>query len=307
MKKRIKNMLVFTWNKVIDYKISITNNIYILFDKIKKIIYSKPKVLSIDETLDFIIKNKCSVNRFGDGELKLMMGQRIFFQSHSQDLENRLRESLKNREENLITCIPDIFEDLSVYAEEPYNYWKLHIAKTRSKWYRLIDKNKIYGNAFISRCYYGFKDKKNCKRWFDKIKKIWNGRDIVIIEGKKSRLGIGNDLFKDARSIERILCPEKDAFNKYEEILNAAKRSSKEKLILLAIGPTATVLSYDLYKEGYQVIDIGHIDIEYEWFLMGATKKEKINNKFIGEAIGGDKVTECNDNNYLSQIIAVIG
>lgn len=36
MKKRIKNMLVFTWNKVIDYKISITNNIYILFDKIKK-------------------------------------------------------------------------------------------------------------------------------------------------------------------------------------------------------------------------------------------------------------------------------
>ena len=29
--------------------------------------------------------------------------------------------------------------------------------------------------------------------------------------------------------------------------------------------------------------------------------------EFIGEAIGGDKVTECNDNDYLSQIIAVIG
>ena len=45
------------------------------------------------------------------------------------------------------------------------------------------------------------------------------------------------------------------------------QKLSKNKLILIALGPTATVLSYDLYKLGYHVIDIGHADIEYEWFL----------------------------------------
>ena len=37
-------------------------------------------------------------------------------------------------------------------------------------------------------------------------------------------------------------------------------------LFLVALGPTATVLAYDLTKHGAQAIDIGHLDIEYEWF-----------------------------------------
>lgn len=302
----MKNILVWIWNKSIDYKISAINKIYILIDKINKLVNSKPKVLNIDETIDYIIKNKSSVSRFGDGELKLMTEKSIFFQTYSKELGIRLKQVIRNEEKNLIVCIPDIFGKLSIYAEEPFNYWKLHIAKTRSTWYGLIDKNSVYGNAFISRCYYGFKDKSNCKTWFKKIKTIWINRDIVIVEGKKSRLGIGNDLFNNTKSIKRILCPEKNAFDKYDEILNEIKKLDKEKLILLAIGPTATVLAYDLYKAGYQAIDIGHIDIEYEWFLMGATKKEKIKNKFVGEALGGDKVGECNDKYYLSQVIKVI-
>ena len=32
----------------------------------------------------------------------------------------------------------------------------------------------------------------------------------------------------------------------------------------------------DLYNLGYQAIDIGHIDIEYEWFLRNATKNIKV-------------------------------
>jgi len=30
------------------------------------------------------------------------------------------------------------------------------------------------------------------------------------------------------------------------------------------LGPTTTVLAYDLYKNGYQAIDIGHVDLEHE-------------------------------------------
>lgn len=50
-------------------------------------------------------------------------------------------------------------------------------------------------------------------------------------------------------------------------------------IVLLAIGPTATVLSYDLADNGFQVIDIGHLDVEYQWYLMQAKKKMPLENR----------------------------
>ena len=80
-------------------------------------------------------------------------------------------------------------------------------------------------------------------------------------------------------------------------------KKEKSKLILIALGPTATVLAYDLHKLGYQVVDIGHIDIEYEWFLKGVMEKCHIENKYIGEIDGEDLVDSSLDNLYESQII----
>lgn len=39
----------------------------------------------------------------------------------------------------------------------------------------------------------------------------------------------------------------------------------REAAILL--DPTATVLAYDLAVQGFQAVDINHVDVEYEWFL----------------------------------------
>lgn len=62
---------------------------------------------------------------------------------------------------------------------------------------------------------------------------------------------------------------------------------------MLALGSTATVLAYDLCNEGFQAIDIGHLDIEYEWFLQHATKKCAVANKWVNET--DDIVTNEND------------
>ena len=131
---------------------------------------------------------------------------------------------------------------------------------------------------------------------------------MVIIEGEKSRLGVGNDLFDNMKSIERIICPTMNAFNKYKEIINTIKKKvKKNKLILIALGPTATILAYDLYKLGYRAIDIGHIDIEYEWFLRKAKTKIPIKNKYVNERRGRkNKFTKVKDKNYYHQIIAQI-
>ena len=138
------------------------------------------------------------------------------------------------------------------------------------------------------------------------MKSIWDKRDVVIIEGEQSRLGVGNNLFDNMKSIQRILCPTKNAFNKYNYILDEAKTLSKDKLILIALGPTATVLAYDLNKLGYQAIDVGHVDIEYEWFLMKATEKVKLQNKYVNEGKGNINIIDEKDISYNEQIIKVI-
>ena len=74
----------------------------------------------------------------------------------------------------------------------------------------------------------------------------------------------------------------------------------------MALGPTATVLAYDLAKEGYQAIDIGHIDIEYEWYLKNVDKKEKIDNKYTNEVANGDSVQDIEDSEYQNQIETMI-
>lgn len=109
------------------------------------------------------------------------------------------------------------------------------------------------------------------------------------------------------KSIQRIICPAENAFEKYDEIMKEALKVPKDKLILLALGPTATVLAYDLYKAGYRVIDIGHIDIEYEWFLRKATEKIRIESKYVTEVKDGrTNISGIKDEKYEKEIIAKV-
>ena len=97
------------------------------------------------------------------------------------------------------------------------------------------------------------------------------------------------------------------SFDKYNAIIMAITQNvRKDDLILLALGQTATVLAYDLAKLGFQAIDLGHIDIEYEWYLRGATEKIAIPDKFTNESTEGHIKSELNDPLYMEQIICMI-
>ena len=106
--------------------------------------------------------------------------------------------------------------------------------------------------------------------------------------------------------MQRIICPNENAFEKYGQILGAVKKQDKGRLVLLALGPTATILAYDLAKEGFRAVDIGHIDIEYEWYLMGATEKVAVKNKYTNEAYGGNQQFGIEDKEYEKQIVVKV-
>ena len=210
--------------------------------------------------------------------------------------------------DRFLVALPDCFGSLEHFIPEAQIHWKIRLNKERYQWYRIMNRNVPYYHAQISRFYFDWADKSQAPRWAEKLKKIWSGRNVLIVEGAKSRMGVGNDLFDGANSIRRILCPAVNAFNSYNEIIEQVRKcANQDDLILIALGQTATVLAYDLYKMGYQALDIGHVDVEYEWMKMGAIKKERIVGRFMNEIDSGAFVDESFDNSkYLSQIVYTI-
>lgn len=270
-----------------------------------KYFYKKPNVLNSEETIKYIMDNKCSVSRFGDGELYIIDGGKIGFQENNSILSNRLKEIIYSKDRNILVCIPDVFRKTSQFTYDAKSFWDKHLRNNRSKWCKSTNMENLYGDTNFTRFYIDLKDKSKVDKYIKYVKKIWDNRDIVFVEGQYSRLGYGNDLFDNGKSIKRILCPAENAFNKYNEILNSCLELDKTTLILIALGPTASVLAYDLAKNDYQAIDIGHIDIEYEWYRMGTTKKCAIKNKYVNET-NNRNCQEITDSIYKNEIIKKI-
>ena len=271
-----------------------------------EIIFKNIKIRPTEETLNEIIYNNKSISRFGDGEFLLAIGKNIPFQKCQKKIRDKLSEILLSKEQKLLVGLDLPYKNsyLKLLRNSSFNYWNNWFSIYRFKIIKKLNKKKIYYNSDFSRFYNRFKDKSKAPYLINKIKKIWDNRDIVIVEGTKTRLGIGNDLLINAKSIKRIICPPLNAFYLYDKILKAALKISKDNLILIALGPTATVLAYDLTKYGYQAVDIGHTDIEYELYLRNATKIIPIPYKYVNEAKKGNvNISEVTDKNYTNQII----
>ena len=305
--KMIKNINNIE-NSICNIENCINNIEYEVFDVCKNKNIKIPNVMSIDETIDDIINNRKSVCRYGDGEFTTLIDKSndIYYkQKRNIKLVNKLRLILKENRKGLIVCIWDYFGNLDDYNDYYKKIARMHMNNLRMDIYMFLDMNKIYGNAFISRPYIIYKDKSKSNYYFNKIKKIWENQDVVVIEGVGTRLGVGNDLFNNAKSVLRVLCPAESAFDKYDEILSYVRELPQNRLYLIALGMTATVLAYDMYMLGYWAIDIGHIDIEYEWFRMKAENPVPVKNKYVNE-VGKFNIESIKDDVYENSILKII-
>ena len=285
------------------------DNPQVMVQAIEKLRLAEPEerqisVLSIDQSLDYLLEKGASVVRFGDGEMDLVAGRSIVYQDFDPELSARLREIMSmESDERLMVCLSDVFTGLERYSIDAQNFWKVHL------YYHLSDYQEIcrapwYGSTFISRPYIDLEDKTPSAGYFAKLKQLWQDKDLLIVEGLTSRSGVGNDLFDGARSIKRIICPSRNAYRKLEAIKQAVREHADNRLILTMLGPTAKVLVYDLVQEGYRALDIGHIDSEYEWFQMGASHKVKLSHKHTAEHNFDQDIEFRDDQAYDSQIVA---
>jgi len=274
----------------------------------EKIKVSKPnlKFYSDDETIDMIINEKKSLARFGDGEFMWMTGESMnSFQDYSVKFSKELCKAFQANNDNLLIGIPiGIFDSSGCNLNA-----KLHWEIIKNNFYRrldkIVDENKIYCNASITRPYIDYKSRKYSKKCFENIRRIWDNRNILIVEGQDTKLGIGNDLFNNAKSIRRIICPSINAYEKIDEIEKSILNNYQDgDIVLGALGPTASILAYRMSLHEIQFIDIGHIDIEYMWYLKRAIVRIPIDGKYVNES--GEKCDTkfySNNKEYNNSII----
>ena len=263
-------------------------------------------VKDIDQTLDYIIENQSSIIRFGDGEMDLMLGKSIPYQVYDENLASQLKEIISlQSDEKLVIGLPNVFDNRSNFTLAAEAFWKVHL-EHHLKDYVELARADWYGTTFVSRPYIDYVDKSQSFSQFEKLKQIWKDKDILIVEGVTSRSGVGNDLFDGANSIKRIICPSHNAYARIEEIQEAVLQYAENRLILCMLGPTAKILSYNLFRKGYRVLDIGHIDSEYEWMKMGVDTKVKLHHKHTAEHNFDQDIEFIEDEAYNSQVLTVL-
>ena len=144
-------------------------------------------VMSIDETLDELLKTEKSLVRFGDGEFNLINGNSIAYQEYQEDLAQEMREILlhaDDTENKVLICLPEIFEIFKgsfLQNEDSEKFWK-QVLDDHGRFFQETCQAKRYGSTWISRPYIDNKDKSHAITQFEKIKSLFEHKDILIVE-----------------------------------------------------------------------------------------------------------------------------
>jgi len=297
----------------LEYRLA--NQPYELYDRFVRgdLTLALPQIRPAEQTVEAIVAGGRSLSRFGDGEFVLMAGGRIHYQQGSPAIAGRLAEVIRSREADLLIALPPCFGSLDHFLEPVAEFWVKWMARRRQQVYEYLDMERVYYDAFFSRVYMGGVKTEahsaQCRVYYEQVRRIWAGRRVVICEGEGTRFGVMNDLLGDAAEVRRILCPARNAFDRYDEILAAFDAVPTDRLILVALGPTATILAHDLCRRGYQAIDVGAMDLDYEWFLrretrLGAPLEFKYVDSDEGRRI---PIAPLDDPAYQGQIIKRVG
>ena len=243
-----------------------------------------PKILSVRESAEYILKEGKSLVRFGDGEFKIMTGDVTIFQKKNKILTKRLNEIFDSIDENVIGIPYFCFHSINnviPYDNKISRRFLYDFCGKNVDWIiDRIQKNRTY----IEACIFSME---NIKDSCEIMRNLWRDKDITIISGDRVFKDIKYNVFDCARSIEYINAPTVNAFEKYDNILMEAKKIDKNRIICIILGPTATVLAYDLAKEGYQALDLGHIVKAYNFYKTNGDRNVFSDNE-IQEFYGKD-------------------
>lgn len=211
----------------------------------------KTKIFIDEDLINYIMKNKLSLIRFGDGEYRIMYSKKsIHYQDYSELLRNELLAIFKNYSVNskYMICIPSFFKNNCLWFIKNHSKYAMCFAKPRLVFRKKQNSKLEYGDSFI----FG----KNKEEIYNKIWK--NKNKIILIHNNEKWVNQFNKKYK--KNAIFIKCSKT---NSYKQINNIEQRvlnirDVKDYLILISSGPMAKILAYRLSNKGIQAIDVGH-------------------------------------------------
>lgn len=247
----------------------------------------EPTVNNEWATLDLVRARHMSIARYGDGEFKLCNGHRQKSQEPGKEIQRRLREILNSQDQNLIVGIPNIYKDyyFKQMTEQKQGFWSAYRKKTQS----LLCSGKTYGSSFISRSDSALWI--NTGEYWDAWLSIWEDKRVLLVEGERSRFNKAEPL-KGASCVGILKGPDRNAFTKYVSILQRIKSTFHDgafDLVILSLGPTATVLAAALSACGIWALDLGHFGMLYSQWKFARVREGEVAVKNKKSIYGNDK------------------
>lgn len=219
--------------------------------------------LGLVETLDHLAQTGKSFARFGDGEFGLMYKSEfnLPFQSNSPELARELRKVLSEPNENVLLGLPHIFYDV---------HWSTVIAEMWHEIGPAVPQRLIFGDAHVTRPpLFKFFGERGINAW----KRLWENKAVVLVAGKGSRFDLIDELFGNAKSVKRIDSLAVNAFQDIDRVIELVNHEDAD-VVLIALGPTGTILADRLAKPDRQALDIGHLTASYRMVFEGAKDPE---------------------------------
>lgn len=257
----------------------------------------------MEDSLNKLLEEPKSLCRYGDAELSVLLGTDLSYQTYDKNLADRLKEILYNKNDNCYVGIPREIQYFEYLKKGAKRFWVYCFLFRMRRLANYFNYDSIYLDSCMTRIYMPVESSFPTKQCFDKFKKIFRDKDILIVEGEHTRFGVNNDLLASSKSLKRIICPDKNAWSYYEKILSTTLQYGKDKLIIICLGPTATILANDLSCKGLYAMDLGNLDIEYEWYMRKDKNISAIEGKTTNEACDDKKEVDITDSTYKEQIV----
>ncbi len=252
------------------------------YEELKKsLVYLK--VLNEIETVKLLAECPKSFARYGDGEIHVMCGNDAPFQKYHPELARKMKDILIKKRENLYVGLnSSYFQSPTKYGPTNRKFYRLKGTEYRRFFNEICDQENIYLDACALGGYFRQGESFDIDQHYQNIRNLFKDKKICIVCGEKILDKLEYDLFDLSAEKTFIYAPKKNAFDEYDSILSrVTSEVSKDTLVCVVLGMTATVLVADLADEGYIAWDVGHSAKEYDAFMRKIEKSDKVINDFF--------------------------
>ncbi|WP_190273572.1 GT-D fold domain-containing glycosyltransferase [Crystallibacter crystallopoietes] len=216
-------------------------------------------------TIDALRDERKSLARFGDGEFRLMyrLEHKLKFQRNSPELMLALQRVLTMPSAHTLVGMPQVFVGA---------HWSIVFAETWHFVGPMVATQERFGNSHVTRpMFFHQHGQQAVEAW----RSVWEGRDAVVVSGQGSRFDLVPALFDNLGSVREVFSTPTDAFFDLDRLVGEVEDTGRD-LVLLSLGPAATVAADMLAAKGIQALDIGHLSSSYENVLLGADLPEHV-------------------------------